>query len=240
MVVWASIVSCKTQPQTTQMEPSRREYVVLLHGLARSEKSMRKIQQVLVDNGYGTCNIAYPSRGFAIDTLTDNHVWPKIQACIPDADIKISFVTHSLGGIIVRDLLEKHKISNLNAVVMLSPPNQGSEVVDKLGDWWLFGLIHGPAGKALGTGKNSKPNQLGPAKFKLGIITGSASMNPILSLMIPGDDDGKVAIERAKLQGMSDFLVVPVSHPFIMKNDNVIRQVLHFLEHYRFNHKPDD
>ena len=117
---------------------------------------------------------------------------------------------------------------------MLSPPNQGSEVIDKLSDAPGFTAIHGPAGIQLGTQEGDIPSQLGPANFDVGIITGNRSINLFLSMMIPGPDDGKVSIERAKLEGMADFLVVPHSHPFIMKRKLVIRQVLYFLEHGRF------
>jgi len=120
-------------------------------------------------------------------------------------------------------------------VVMLSPPNQGSEVVDKLGGWCLFKAINGPAGAQLGTAATQIPRSLGRARFELGVITGSRSINLILSTLIPGEDDGKVSIENAKLEGMSDFVVVPTSHPFIMKNRAASAQVLFFLEHGSFH-----
>jgi hypothetical protein len=197
---------------------------------------MEIMQKALKDKGYGTCNIAYPSRDHAIEKLVQHHVLPKIHECISEKAAKLSFVTHSMGGIIVRSLLQKEKFENLNAVIMLSPPNQGSEVVDKLGDNWLFDWINGPAGNQLGTDDTSVPNRMGPATFKLGIITGNSTINPINSLLIPGPDDGKVSTERAKLSGMSDFIIVPVSHPFIMKNRDVIQQTLFFLENHRFRH----
>jgi hypothetical protein len=213
-----------------------KEYVVLLHGLARSESSMEKMQKALIDQGYGTCNIAYPSRDHSIHKLAYDYVLPKIKKCIPNNDsVKISFITHSMGAIIVRDLLKNEEFKNLGAVVMLSPPNKGSEIVDSLGDYWFFEMLNGPAGKELGTSETSTPNRLGSAKFIVGIITGNFTINPILSMMIPGDDDGKVSIERAKLQGMSDFLVLHVSHPFIMKDDEAIRQSLFFLKNLHFD-----
>jgi hypothetical protein len=212
------------------------EYVIFLHGLARSNSSMKKMQHAFVKHGYGTCNISYPSTQHSIKKLTQDFVLPKIRMCLPNKKVKVSFVTHSMGGIVVRELLHHEKFRHLNAVVMLSPPNQGSETIDKLGDNWLFGLINGPAGKELGTTASSTPNHLGPANFRLGIITGNVSINPILSLMIPGEDDGKVSIKRAKLQGMTDFLVVPVSHTFIMKDKTVIRQTMFFLKRHRFRH----
>ena len=119
---------------------------------------------------------------------------------------------------------------------MLSPPNQGSEVVDKLSHLALYQWLNGPAGMELGTDKAALPVILGAADFELGVITGKYSINPILSQLIPGPDDGKVAVERAKLDGMADFLVVGSAHPFIMQNDQVIRQTLYFLQYGYFNH----
>ncbi|MBU3916540.1 alpha/beta hydrolase, partial [bacterium] len=119
-------------------------------------------------------------------------------------------------------------------VVMLSPPNQGSEVIDKLGSAPGFFWFNGPAGQQLGTGMDSIPLKLGKVDFKLGVITGNKSINLILSLLIPGDDDGKVSIENAKVAGMSDFLVLPHSHPFIMNSDDVIHQTKYFLKYGSF------
>lgn len=230
------LVSCESlqMPAFTRARFPNNEYVVLLHGLARSGNSMETMQKALIEHGYGTCNISYPSTKYPIDRLAQDRVLPKIRECIPSGDAKVSFVTHSMGGIIARELLRKKPFENLGSAVMLSPPNQGSEIVDALGDFWLFGVIHGPAGGELGTGGQSTPNRLGPADFKLGIIAGDFSVNLILSQIIPGDDDGKVSVERTKLQGMSDFLVMPASHPFIMRNEDVIRQTLFFLGNGRF------
>jgi len=112
--------------------------------------------------------------------------------------------------------------------------------VDKLGNVWGFEWLNGPAGKELGTGTESLPLRLGPANFDLGIITGVRSINPFLSTLIPGQDDGKVGVEHAKLDGMHDFLVLRCSHPFIMKSDRAIEQTLYFLEHGSFQRAAAD
>jgi hypothetical protein len=139
-----------------------------------------------------------------------------------------------LGGILVRQYLAHHDIDNLGRVVMLGPPNKGSEVVDRLRDVPGFHFINGDAGLELGTGAASLPNQLGRANFDLGIIAGTRSVNLILSQMIPGVDDGKVSVENTRLEGMHDHLEMAVTHPFMMRNDGVIRQVIHYLETGRF------
>ena len=120
---------------------------------------------------------------------------------------------------------------------MLGPPNHGSEVVDALGSWFLFGMLNGPPGRELGTSATALPRTLGPAPFQVGIIAGRRSINPILSRIVPGDDDGKVSIESAKLEGMQDFLVVPTSHPFLMTDRQAIEQTLQFLDTGRFEHQ---
>jgi triacylglycerol lipase len=153
-----------------------------------------------------------------------------------DGAAKIDFVTHSLGGILVRSYLARHTIPLLGRVVMLAPPNQGSEIVDRLGSFFLFKWINGPAGNELGTDKNSTPNKLGAANFPLGIIAGDRSINWINSLLIPGRDDGKVSVERTRLAGMSDFIVIHATHPLIMCHPEAIRQTLQFLRTGNFDH----
>ena len=122
---------------------------------------------------------------------------------------------------------------------MLGPPNQGSEVVDRVGGLWLFQKINGPAGRQLGTDDQSLPLQLGPATFHLGVIAGTRSINWLNSRMIDGEDDGKVSVDRARLEGMADFLEVPSTHTFMMRSNSVIRQTLLFLETGAFEHGPD-
>ena len=216
-----------------------REAVILLHGLARTSTSMNKMQEALENEGFKTCNIDYPSTQHRISILAQEHILPKIKACVGNIDSSINFVTHSIGGILVRYFAKHALILPMGRVVMLSPPNQGSEVVDALGDTWFFEFINGPAGKELGTDTSSMPLRLGPANFEVGIITGSRSINLILSLMIEGIDDGKVSVERAKLEGMKDFMVLPSTHPFIMRNQKAIAQTIYFLNHGEFKKRED-
>lgn len=203
--------------------------VVLLHGLARTSDSMAKMSRALAAAGYHVCNVSYPSREHSIEVLTKDFVLPAVRACVTNQADGVHFVTHSLGGIVMRQLAKTAPDLRIGRVVMLSPPNHGSQVVDRLGGLGLFQWINGPAGLELGTGQDSVPQTLGPPTFQLGIITGNRTINLILSLMIPGDDDGKVSIESAKLEGMAGFCVVPASHPFIMKDRLAIEQTLAFL-----------
>ena len=210
------------------------ECVILLHGLNRSSRSFSKMQSKLIEDGYHVVNVNYPSRKHTIEILANSYIPTAIEKCQAIDAQSIHFVTHSMGGILARYFLANNTVDQLGHVVMLSPPNQGSEVVDKLKDIPGFVEINGPAGQQLGTSIESLPNMLGPVEFPVGIITGNKSINLILSLLIPGDDDGKVSIKRAKIEGMTDFLVVSHTHPMIMLSDKVIRQTTYFIRHGRF------
>ena len=212
------------------------ETVILLHGLCRTSRSMAKMERALTNAGYQVQNVSYPSRTAHIQKLADDAIGKAVANCRRDGVTKIDFVTHSLGGILVRSYLARHALPELGRVVMLAPPNQGSEVVDKLGWTFVFKWLNGPAGNELGTGTNSTPNQLGPVNYPVGVIAGDRSINWINSLLIPGADDGKVSIERTKLAGMSDHIVIHTAHPFIMKNREAIRQTIQFLRSGAFNH----
>jgi hypothetical protein len=205
------------------------EEVILLHGLCRTSRSMAKMEHALTEAGYQVKNVDYPSRTASVQQLADDAIGNAVADCRRDGAVRIDFVTHSLGGILVRSYLARHSIPSLGRVVMLAPPNQGSEVVDRLGGLFLFKWINGPAGSELGTGANSTPNRLGPATFPVGIIAGDRSINWINSLLIPGRDDGKVSVERTRLAGMSDHIVIHTAHPFVMRNREAIRQTIQFL-----------
>ncbi len=226
----ALAVASTADAQATQ------QCVVLLHGLARSAQSMRKLETALNQQGYQVVNVDYPSRKHGIAELADIAIGTTLARSQLQRCDTIHFVTHSLGGILVRYYLKHHRVGKLGRVVMLAPPNQGSEVVDHFGKLPGYNFINGPAGQQLGTREDSIPVQLGPVDFPLGVIAGTRSINPILSTALPGPNDGKVALERAKVDGMSDFLSVPVSHPFIMRNPTVIAAVIHFLATGAFAH----
>lgn len=212
---------------------NKKEYVILLHGLARTDRSFSKLAASLTKNNYHTINISYPSTKHSIEKLADDAISHAISQCPGNA--KINFVTHSMGGILVRQYLSKKEITNLGRVVMLGPPNKGSQVVDTLKDIPGFKLINGPAGVQLGTDYLSVPNKLGAANFNVGIIAGTRSVNLLLSTLLPSPNDGKVSVENTKLEGMSDHISLPVTHPFMMRNNDVITQVLYYLTHGSFN-----
>lgn len=210
--------------------------VVLLHGLNRSSDSLKKMQDSLEAEGYAVWNQTYPSRDKPVAELAEIAIEPALTFCRNKGIKIIHFVTHSLGGILVRYYLQDHQIENLGRIVMLSPPNKGSEIVDRLKTLKLFQFINGPAGQQLGTDEHSVPNQLKPVSGEIGVIIGNASSDPWFSLLIPGEDDGKVSVERARLDEMTDFLVVKYGHTFIMQKEAVIKQVKTFLQQGRFEH----
>lgn len=219
-------------PQVTAQDSitpfaSQMHCVILLHGLIRTPRSMGKIERALEDDGYKVVNLGYPSRQAPIEELSVKAIPPALAQC--DSGSRIYFVTHSLGGILLRQYLTQADIPNLGRTVMLAPPNQGSHIPDEMGDWIGFDLFNGPAGAQLGTGEDSLPAHLPPVTFELGVIAGSKSINPLLSDRIPGEDDGKVAVNYTKVEGMGAHITLPVSHTYMMNNDEVITQTLYFL-----------
>lgn len=215
-------------------DSSDRECVIVLHGLGRSAFSMGAIEDALSGAGYCVWNSGYPSRAADIEWLAASAINDGLAYCESQQAGRIHFVTHSLGGILVRQYLQDTPIDHLGRIVMLSPPNQGSEIADQLQDHAVFRFATGPSGQQLGTGVNSLPLRLAPIPGEIGIITGTRSLDPWFSPMIPGEDDGKVSVEHAKLAEMTDFLVVDSSHTFIMRDDIVIAQVLAFLREGKF------
>lgn len=216
------------------------ECVVLLHGLGRLSNSMSELETKLAPAGYSVANIKYPSRSQPIDVLAADAIGRGLAQCRSEGVGEIHFITHSLGGILLRYYLTNNIIDELGRVVMLGPPNQGSEIVDGLLPIPGFGFIGGPAGVALGTGEGSIIDSLGPVDFDLGIIAGSTNINPLEFLFIAGPSDSIVSIESTKVRGMNAHMVLPVTHTFMMRNNEVIEQAIHYLKTGAFISEPND
>ncbi|MCM8856360.1 MAG: lipase [Candidatus Thiodiazotropha sp.] len=203
--------------------------------MGRTSLSLGLIEEALEEQGYRVWNDSYPSLTQSVDELTEPAIESGLAFCNSQRSEKIHFVTHSLGGILVRYYLQDHFVAKLGRIVMLAPPNQGSEITDEMKDGFFYKTILGPAGQVLGTDVDSLPNKLKPIDGEIGIIAGEKEGASWFLPEIPGEDDGKVAVERTKLPEMKDFLLVKADHMFIMRDDEVIRQVVFFLSNGVFD-----
>jgi len=197
---------------------------------------MEPMAEALIEEGFETINVDYPSRDQPIEDLAPLAIGAGLNGCRAiDGVERVHFVTHSLGGILLRYYLTDNDIPELGRVVMLAPPNQGSVAVDKLRGVPGFDWMNGPAGQQLGKDADSLPLKLGPANFEVGIIAGNRSIDPVTSAILPNPDDGRVSVADTKLAGMSDFAVVDHSHAFIMRMREPIRLTVRFLRNGRFD-----
>lgn len=210
---------------------SSRDCVLLVHGLGRSAWSMFFIARYLERRNYYVHRVDYPSTRKSIEQLAREYIPPALAYCRERTRGNIHFVTHSLGGILVRQYFQHQSDPLVARIVMLSPPNQGSEVTDFFKDSILYGWLNGPAGQQLTTDELGLPKQLQAIDFEIGVITGNSSYEPWFSRLSEGEDDGKVSVANAHLEEMKDFLVVPRNHTLIMNAPFVMEQVEHFLKH---------
>jgi triacylglycerol lipase len=211
------------------------ECVVLLHGLGRSSFSMKPVQWKLQKAGYKVVNFSYPSRRYSVERLSETYLREIMTAKVPVDATKVHFVTHSLGGILLRQYLVHHTITNLGRVVMLAPPNHGSKLADSLRRRVLGRWILGPAGCELGTAANDLPQRLPPIGFSLGVIAGDVSLNPFFSNVLEAPDDGKVSVESTKIAGMNDFVAVHSGHTWMMWRSQTLHYILAFLREGKFD-----
>ena len=216
--------------------------VILLHGLGRTPLSMLPIRFAVERAGYTAVNHGYPSLASPIEELSATQIPEALSECGSTQDAPIYFVTHSMGGILVRHYLQDHALPAGSRMVMLGPPNHGSELIDEFADEPWFSVM-GPAALQLGTGPDSIPFNLEPIDLEIGVIAGTRTgLDWVLqeAAPIPGPNDGKVSLESARLEEMRDFLVVDESHTFMLNDSFVIEQVIAFLTNGRFDPVEDE
>lgn len=240
LMVWTAACVVKTaapvsaRTSVADSKPSG-EAVILLHGLARSKYSMYWIERSLRQTGYTVYNLGYPSLKWSIQESADRVVAKAVKICRRQGFKRIHFVTHSMGAIVLRCYLQHNDLPEGSRIVMLAPPNSGSEIVDwaQANTQWFDRLV-GPAAAQLNTAADALPARLQPVKPAVGVLAGRKSWNPLFSAILPGEDDGKVAVRRTMLPEMQDFMVVGANHTTILFGAQVRRQIRHFLQTGRF------
>ncbi len=214
---------------------SGRQVVVLLHGLARRPSSMAKLARALADAGYVPVNHGYPSRKHTIEELVDSYLKPLLDTLQAAGASRIHFVTHSLGGILLRQYVRRHGAALVGRAVLIAPPNHGSEIADRLRPLGLFRRFYGPAGQQLGTTSDQLPGQLPDADFDVGVIAGTRNWNPIFKRWLPGPSDGTVSVESTRLGNSTGFIAIPATHLLIIRHPQAIALTLHFLANGSFD-----
>jgi triacylglycerol lipase len=215
------------------------ETVVLLHGMGRTKVSMLRLASALQRDGYRVVNLSYPSRTVPVETLAADWLPRQLRESGADSAPRLHFVTHSLGGLIVRCWLrEQPGPANLGRVVMLAPPNSGSEVTDALNAFPPYRWFTGVNGRRVGTAPDALPAALGswPAgRADLGVIAGDRSINPLLAAFLSGPNDGKVTVAATHLAGERGHVVVHHSHTWLGWRRATIAQTRAFLREGRFS-----
>ncbi len=208
--------------------------LVLLHGLGRTARSMRRLAVEGARRDYRVRNLGYESRRAGVFAHAERV--GRALSALPD-DGPLHAVTHSMGGIVLRIALAEGWVAaeRIGRVVMIAPPNGGSELADWLGRTPLLRLALGPAGPELRTGTDGIADGLPSLQCELGVIAGAASHRTLAASLFGGPNDGKVSVARASVAGMRDLLVVSRGHTFIMNDAEVIAQVFHFLQHGKFD-----
>jgi pimeloyl-ACP methyl ester carboxylesterase len=209
---------------------SATECVVLVHGLGRSAASMAPLARSLASLGYAVVAPSYPSTRPIIEASAPV-IGEAIAKCQASKASRIHFVTHSLGALVVSRYLQDHEIPEAGRIVMLAPPNNGSEIADHLKDRWWFRRATGPAGQELVTNASRAAADI---PMEIGVIAGTRNYEPWFARYFSGPNDGKVSVESTKLAGMTDFVTVHAGHTFMINSPEVAAQTAAFLAGGRF------
>lgn len=210
-----------------KLEPMSGEVVVLLHGIVRSSKAMGRVRQEFAQNGFTVVPFDYPST--QVDLSTCAEYLDRVLKSLDGVE-HINFVTHSMGGLVVRRWMKDHSDRRIRRMVMIGTPNKGAELADRLKDWQIFKLVLGPSGQQLVSDSGGAIAELPIPSVPFAVIAGAKGSPEGYNPLIPGDDDGIVAVESARLEGAADYMDVSVLHSFLPFDDRVCRASFSFIK----------
>lgn len=221
--------------QEPRLTVARGELVVLLHGIFTTGMRLARIHRRLLREGYAVLSITYPSQHDKL-AIVAQEVAKRI-ARYRRPEHKLHIVGYSMGGLVARAYAERPDVAKPDTIVCIGTPNQGTDFVDGVLQNSFtaatFDFLSGPPGREMAT-KGGVTETLGPvpAGIKLGVIAGRGGWSPWPK--IPGEHDGKVPVERTKVDGMTDHITLHATHILMIYNSKVIDQVVWFLQHGKF------
>ncbi len=239
-LAWGSYDECRVAFERERLArglaPKSRHAVVLVHGWIRSKDSFDTMARSLEEAGFEVVPFGYPTTRGTLDAHAD-----RLEQVLDGLSgiERVSFVTHSLGGPVVRTLLARPAPSaksqgddwrqriEVGRLVMLFPPSQGSYLAEYWGDFRLFRTIGGEVGQEL---LPSRAHEIPLPTCPFAIIAGGRGDGEGRNGRIPGDDDGTVAVSEARLPGADAFRVLDVGHTFGMSDPQVMDLTVGYLE----------
>jgi pimeloyl-ACP methyl ester carboxylesterase len=218
-------------PELRPPADSRRRVVFLQHGMWRTERSMDRLERTLEANGYEVQNLGYPSTEERIEAHAAR-LGEAVEARFREGPVdELSFVGHSMGGLVIEEYLRRADARAPKACVYLGSPHRGAVLADKRHHWFAFQVAMGD--QAASQLVTTAPLHRRPIPYgeRSGAVVGDIGEG---NRAIPGRDDGTVGVEEATFEGCSDTVVLPVGHSFITVAPGALRQVLAFLRDGRF------
>jgi pimeloyl-ACP methyl ester carboxylesterase len=209
--------------------------VLVLHGLGQGRQSMQPLVSHLrktLDANVLSVGYASPRAGLEVHADMLNEVIDQL----PEATT-LSFVGHSLGNLVVRRWMANAPAQTLQRVqrmVMLGPPNQGSELARLASRVWFLAVLSDGPTRQLGADWKEVVNKLAVPPCDFGIVAGGTGDDRGMSMLLPGDDDAIVTVDETRLDGAAGFLLLPVHHAAMMRDKAVQEAAVCFLRNGRF------
>jgi len=227
-----ALTSKSSKEDSAGVKAPDQEIVILLHGALKSSYSMHRLEKAFKKEGFQTFNWDYDSNDFTV--IRNAALLDSIIRANSYNQMKMNFITHSMGAIIVRYYLDKYEPQHLGRLVMIAPPNQGSHLATRLQDFPPFKWIYGKTVNYLVTGEDAFASNAGIPPCEFGIIAGGTGGKYGFTWYLPGDDDGTISVEQTHLAGASDFIVLHHIHSVLPLKEDTIEQTTYFINHGRF------